>query len=97
MLTRHPEDTGRLHVKLISKRALRDYMAFRGETNASLAEKARVSPSLIALLRTDSKSGRQTCRAENARAIEEALNAPPGSLFAAKVIAVSPYVGRKSA
>lgn len=79
-------DTRRLWVKLISKRAFRDYMHFRGETNASLAQKAKVSPALIALLRSEKKAARYSCKPANARAIEEALNAPPGSLFSAQLV-----------
>ncbi|OZC80253.1 hypothetical protein CH274_13540 [Rhodococcus sp. 06-418-5] len=90
-------DTRRLWVKLISKRAFRDYIDFRGETNASLARKAKVSPALIALLRSEKKAARWSCKPSNARAIEVALNAPPGSLFSAQLVGGLPNDTRLSA
>lgn len=76
-------------MRLISKQAFRDYMKFRGETNESLAEKAGCSVSSIAFLRSRGRAARDTVKPETARRIEEALNAPPGSLFSARVIVAS--------
>lgn len=89
-MRRHRNDTGRLWVRLISKQALRQYMEFRGMTNGELAAAAKCSASSIAFLRSTGKSARDTVGPDTARRIEEALNAPPGSLFAATVLAGSP-------
>lgn len=88
-MRRYHHDTGRLWVRLISKQALRQYMEFRGMTNGELAASAKCSPSSIAFLRSTGKSARDTVGPDTARRIEEALNAPPGSLFAATVLAAS--------
>lgn len=88
-MRRYRHDTGRLWVRLISKQALRQYMEFRGMTNGELAASAKCSPSSIAFLRSTGKSARDTVGPDTARRIEEALNAPPGSLFAATVLAAS--------
>jgi len=85
----HHIDTGRLWVRLISKQAFRDYMAFRGMTNEALADAAKCSPSVVAFLRSTGKSARDTVGPKTARRIEAALNAPPGSLFSAQVIVAS--------
>lgn len=84
------QDTGRLWVRLISKRAFRDYMRYRRISNEALADAAGCSESTVAFLRSEGKAARWTCKPETARAIEAALNAPPGSLFAAQVIVASP-------
>ena len=87
MITRiRPVDTGRLWVRLISKQAFRDYMTFRGVTNKALAERANCSESTIAFLRSRGKARRDSVGLATARRIEEALNAPPGSLFSAHLI-----------
>lgn len=85
-MAHHHYDTGRLWVRLISKQALRQYMEFRGMTNEGLANAAKCSYSSIAFLRSTGKSSRDTVGPAAARRIEEALNAPPGSLFAATVL-----------
>lgn len=85
----HHIDTGRLWVRLISKQAFRQYIEFRGMTNEELAGKAKCSVATIAFLRSTGKSARDTVGHKTARRIESALNAPPGSLFAARVIAAS--------
>lgn len=77
-------------MRLISKQAFRDYMEYRGVTNESLAQKANCSESTIAFLRSTGKSARDTVGPKTATRIEKALNAPPGSLFAAQVIVTSP-------
>lgn len=83
-------DTGRLWVRLISKQAFRQYMKYRHMTNEQLAMEARCSPSTIAFLRSNGKSARDTVGPDTAIRIEKALNAPPGSLFSAQVLATLP-------
>ena len=87
------EATWRFDVRLISSRVLADYMAHRGETVRSLAQAVKVSPATVGHLRSGK---RRSCRPATARAIEEALNAPPGSLFVAEVSRVSRDVDRKA-
>jgi transcriptional regulator with XRE-family HTH domain len=77
-------------VRLISKQAFRDYMKFRRMTNEQLAEAAQCSTATVAFLRSKGRSARNSVSAEVASRIEEALNAPPGSLFAASVVVGSP-------
>lgn len=88
-------------MQLISKEAFRQFVDFKRHSNSSLAEAAseilreegygiKCSESTVAFLRSKKKSARNTCRPETARAIEKALGAPPGSLFAVKVIGASP-------
>lgn len=76
-------------MRLISKQAFRQYMGFRKFSNAGLAKEAKCSISTIAFLRSGGKSSRDTVGAATAARIEEALNAPPGSLFSATVIVAS--------
>lgn len=90
----HHIDRGRLWVRLISKQAFREYIAYRELSNAELAEKAKCSESVVAFLRSTGKSARSTTSPATARRIEAALNAPPGSLFAAEVLGAS--TNRKS-
>jgi hypothetical protein len=78
-------------VKLISTQALQQYMQFRGETNASLAAKSGMQRAIIGHLRC---GRRTTCKPATARAIEAALNAPPGSLFVASVANGRQVTGR---
>lgn len=75
----------RLRVTLASHEALDQYMRFREMTNEQLAMKVGVSKATISHLRRP--NGRKTCKPELAPKIEKALNAPPGSLFLAEVIA----------
>jgi len=82
---------GRFDVKLISAQAFADYMEFRGLTVRSLAYRVGCSRSVIGHLRSGE---RDTCKPTTAKAIEKALNAPPGSLFVGKVSRVSREVGR---
>lgn len=86
-------DRGRLWVRLISRQALRQYMDFRQETNRSLAAKCPpgVGRAIIGHLRSGQRS---TCSPRTAKAIEVALNAPPGSLFVPEVSSVRPDTGR---
>ncbi|MBN7395612.1 hypothetical protein [Mycobacteroides abscessus] len=89
MITPQNIDTRRLWVRLISKQAFRQYMKYRDQTNSSLAEAADCSEATIAFLRSTGKSARNTVGPDTARRIEEALNAPPGSLFAAEILGAS--------
>lgn len=73
-------------MKLISKEAFRSYVAHRGLTMKEIAFKAGVSPQLVGTLH--SHNGRTSCKPENARAIEKALDAPRGSLFLDKASTV---------
>lgn len=76
-------------MRLISKEAFRQYMDYRDFTNEGLAAAAKCSESTIAFLRSTGKSARSTVGPGTARRIEKALNAPPGSLFAAQIIGAS--------
>ncbi|NUP75341.1 MAG: helix-turn-helix transcriptional regulator [Sinomonas sp.] len=76
----------RFDVKLISTEAFRSYVKHRGMTMREIAFKAGVSPQLIGHLHS---GHRTSCRPENARAIEKALDAPRGSLFLDKQSIVS--------
>lgn len=73
-------------MQLISRKVLVDYMRHRRLTVRALAHQARVSPATVGHLRSGK---RDTCSSETAHRIEEALNAPPGSLFAAKLSRIS--------
>lgn len=73
-------------MQLISRKVLVDYMRHRRMTVRALAKEARVSTATVGHLRSGK---RDTCSPETAHRIEEALNAPPGSLFAAKLSRVS--------
>jgi len=79
-------DPWRLWVKLISRRVLVDYMSHRQMTVRELAKIAKVSPSTVGHLRSGKRG---TCQPATARRIEEALNAPSGSLFVAQVSRLS--------
>lgn len=84
----------RLFVKLISATVLDQYMKFRQETNRSLAGKVKRSPALIAHLR---RGARSYCDPKLGPLIEQALNAPPGSLFFAEVHATSGCATQRTA
>lgn len=95
-------------MRLISKRAFRDYLKFRRVSNKQLAEDVtrllrergynfRCSESTIAFLRSEKKAARWTCRPETADAIETVLNVPPGSLFAVHILGTSPSDKRGAA
>lgn len=88
----------RLWVRLMSKDALRNYMEFRGFRSASeLAERAGCSKATIGFLVSKGKASRTSCSPKMARKIEDALQAPPGSLFAAEVTVVTRYIARDAA
>jgi len=65
-------------VKLISQEAFRSYVKHRGMTMSEIGEKAGVSRQLVGHLHSGK---RNSCKPENARGIEKALDAPRGSLF----------------
>jgi len=72
-------DEWRLVVKLKSLRALREYMAFHSLTSGyALAKKADISAGVVNFLLA---GDRTTCSLKTARAIEAALQCPPGFLF----------------
>lgn len=80
-------DQWRLTVKLKSRRALQEYMEFhRIQSGYALAKKAGILPGTVNHL----LSGRRnTCSLRTARSIEEALQCPPGFLFAAGMSKIS--------
>jgi hypothetical protein len=82
-----------LWFELVSPDVLISFMGHRDETVRSLAAKCVVKdaagskalhPSFIGHLRSGAK---KTCRPETAKAIERALDAPPGLLFVPQVLA----------
>ncbi|WP_447643202.1 helix-turn-helix domain-containing protein [Nocardioides zeae] len=68
-------------MRLKSPEMLRQYMSFKGLTVRQLARSADVSHATIGHLRS---GARVSARPETARAIEEALQCPPGLLFEAR-------------
>jgi transcriptional regulator with XRE-family HTH domain len=81
-------------VRLISAAAFAAYMQHRGFTVRSLAARLGVKPGRIGHLRSGK---RNTCPPQLARAIEKALDAPPGSLFVARLSTVHRERGRTAA
>jgi hypothetical protein len=88
----------RLDVELISPMALAQYMDHRDLSVRALAEKVdhitrgrTKSRSTIGHLRS---GARKTCDPVTAKAIERALDAPPGSLFVARLSTVQREKGR---
>lgn len=77
------QDPWRLTVKLKSRKALLDYMAFHKIPTAyELARRSELKVGIVGHL----VSGRrQSCSPITARAIEEAMQCPPGFLFEAKM------------
>lgn len=73
----------------VRKRALRDYMTYRGETIRSLAMKAGVTKSTIGNMHSWSLQRGVECPPALAARIEAILDAPPGSIFEAKVSRVA--------
>lgn len=69
----------RLYMR-VHRKALRQWMAYRGMTVRKLADAARprMSSSTVGHLASGHRS---TCSPETARAIERALDVPPGSIF----------------
>lgn len=86
---------GRLWVRLISPQVLKQYMHFRGfRSTKELADRIGVSKATVGHLHS---GGRKTCSPNTARLIEEALNAPPGSLFVAEVTSGARPSGQRAA
>ncbi len=83
----------RLDVRLISSTVLADYMKFRNLSVRDLAA-AMNKPSARSTIGHLLSGKRATCAPDTARRIEKALNAPPGSLFVAKVSSVQREIGR---
>lgn len=76
----------RFEVLVVDRRILEHYIKFRGYTFAKLAAEVGCSKATIGHL----VSGHvKSTRGEWAKAIERKLDAPPGSLFVAKVSRVS--------
>jgi hypothetical protein len=76
-------DPWRLVVKLKSRRALLEFMEFHNLSARGLAKKAGLKPAIVGHLVRDPHrpSSRSTCSYKTARAIEAALECPPGFLF----------------
>ena len=73
-------------MRVVDRRILEHYIKFRGFSYAQLAAKVGCSKATIGHL----VSGHiQSTRSEWATAIERQLDAPPGSLFVARVSRVS--------
>lgn len=68
----------RLDMKLKSPQMLKQYMEYKRLNIRSLAKTANISHSTVGHLHSGARS---TCSPRSARAIEEALQAPPGLLF----------------
>lgn len=85
------DEQWRMWVKLKSMRALKEYMAFHHlDTAYALAKRAGISPGVVYFLTADDpKKRRATCSLKSARAIEEALQCPPGFLFDVKMSPVA--------
>lgn len=83
-------------MQLISKHALRQYMAYRGYSLKELADKVGCSKATIAHLHTLNGS-RNTVGPDIAKRIEKALDAPAGSLFVPRVSVGVASTGHKKA
>lgn len=84
--TSSPHSEWRLDVKVRDRRMLKKFLELRGESYASLATKVGCSKATIGHLVTGQTT---STRPVWAKAIEEKLDAPQGSLFVAKVSRVS--------
>ncbi len=80
-------------MRLISTEALRSYVKHRGMTMKQIANRAGCSPQLVGHLHSGK---RLSCRPENARAIERALDAPRGSLFLDKASTVTRDIPKRA-
>ncbi|WP_191563416.1 helix-turn-helix domain-containing protein [Janibacter melonis] len=80
-------DDWRLTLKLKSHRALLEYMEFhRIGTAYELARRSKLKPGVVGHLVA---RRRNSCSLKTARAIEEALQCPPGFLFEARMSQVA--------
>lgn len=76
-------------MRLKSRRALTEYCEFHNLSGRALAKRAGLGPAIVGHLMAGRRS---TCNLATARAIEEALQCPPGFLFEPSV---SPVAGSK--
>lgn len=79
----------------VHRKLLKQWMAYRGMSVRALAaatRQPRVSRSTIGHL---ASGERATCSPETAKAIERALDVPPGTLFQPQVCNVSPHAARE--
>lgn len=76
----------RFEVQVVDRRILSHYIDFRGLSYAQLADKVGCSKATIGHLVTGHT---KTTKPDWAKALEKALDAPPGSLFVPKVSRVS--------
>lgn len=72
----------RLDLRLKSPEMLRQYMAYKGMRVRDLAKAAGVSRATIGHLHSGARQG--YCSPATARAVEDALQCPPGLLFEAR-------------
>lgn len=85
-------DPWRLIVRLKSRRVLTEYCEFHKLSGRALAKRAGLGPAIVGHL----ISGRRTtCNLATARAIEEALQCPPGFLFEPSVSPVADSSARR--
>lgn len=81
-------------MRLKSRRALIEYAEFHKLSGRALARKAGLGPAIVGHL----LSGRRTtCNLSTARAIEEALQCPPGFLFEPALAPVADTSSRREA
>lgn len=88
---KHP-DPWRLIVRLKSRRALNEYAEFHKLSGRALAKRAGLGPAIVGHLMA---GRRTTCNLTTARAIEEALQCPPGFLFEPTVSPVADLSGQE--
>lgn len=84
----------RLDMRLKNRQMLLQYMEYKGVRVRELAQAAGVSRATIGHLRS---GARNTCKPATAKAVEEALGAPPGLLFDPIASRVSREVGKRVA
>ncbi|WP_159096568.1 helix-turn-helix transcriptional regulator [Miniimonas sp. S16] len=80
-------------MRLKSPQMLRQFMAYQDVNVRELAKAAGLGHATVGHLRSGARS---TCSAETARAIEGALQAPPGLLFDPVASIVSRETARKA-
>lgn len=73
-------------MRLKSRRALTEYAEFHKLSGRALAKRAGLSPAIVGHLMSGRRS---TCNLSTARALEEALQCPPGFLFEPSVSRVA--------
>lgn len=90
-------DDWRLAVRLKSRRELREYMQFHKVSGRELAKRAGLSQGTVNHLVRGGTTGRNTCSLATAKAIEEALQCPPGFLFEPSLSRVADVTRRGAA